>query len=82
MEENKSEFLNELCELLKKTRALGDPRGNPLSRIEYVVDGHGNEYARPIFADGSGENGYYDVCITGDSCVAILTDLSRFYSRY
>lgn len=82
MEENKAVFLNELCELLKKTRALGDPRGNPLSKIEYVVNENGEEFARPIFEDGTGKDGWYDVCITGDSCIAILTDLSRFYSRY
>ena len=80
--EDKEAFLEELCKLLQMTTNLGHPNGNPLRELRYIKDG-GEEYARPIFEDGGGENGYYDINITGDACMGILNDVyKRFIVRY
>lgn len=88
--ESKQDVLNAICEALQHTDNAGDPRGNPLKEIRYITDGveddatmspmvHNgkttSEIARPIFANGSGESGYYDVCISGDSGTAIFKDI-------
>ena len=78
MQENKQEFLNKLCELLRMTRSLG--MGNALKEIRYVKSEYG-EVARPIFEDGTGADGCYDVNISGDSCIAILSDVVRQFVR-
>ena len=76
--ENKQEFLNKLCELLRMTNAAGT--GNPLKEIRYVKSEYG-EVARPIFESGSGADGYYDINIAGDSCIAILSDVVKQFCK-
>lgn len=90
--ESKRDVLNAICEALQRTDNAGDPRGNPLKEIRYIPDGveddatmssmvHNgkttSEIARPIFENGNGENGYYDVCITGSSGTSIFKDIVR-----
>ena len=76
--ENKQEFLIKLCELLRMTNAAST--GNPLKEIRYVKSEYG-EVARPIFENGSGADGYYDINITGDSCIAILMDVVKQFVK-
>ena len=79
--ENKEEFLNQLVKLLRMTSSAGHPAGNPLKEIRYVKKGY-EEYARPVFEDGTGADGYYDVCISGDSNMGILYDMfKKFITR-
>lgn len=88
--ESKQDVLNAICEALQRTDNAGDPRGNPLKEIHYIPSGVEDdatmspivrdgktrgEIARPIFANGAGESGYYDVCISGDSGTAIFKDI-------
>lgn len=90
--ENKQEILTAICEALRLTDNAGDPRGNALREIRYIPEGvdddatlsskvHNgkttSEIARPIFENGNGENGYYDVCITGSSGTSIFKDIVR-----
>lgn len=73
--EDRQEFLNKLTELLRLTRNAGGSN-NPLKEIRLVNKPIG-DYARPIFEDGTGEDGYYDVCIDCDSNMGILIDVMR-----
>lgn len=90
--ESKQDVLNAICEALQRTDNAGDPRGNPLKEIRYIPDGveddatmssmvHNgkttSEIARPIFANGNGASGYYDVNITGGSGTSIFKDIAR-----
>ena len=75
MRESKQEFLVSLCATLQLTSAAGHPKGNPLVELRYIKKPNGDEICRPIFEDGTGETGYYDVNISGDSNIAILYDV-------
>ena len=85
-EENKQVILDKLCEAFRMTRHFGYPEGNPLKEIRYEKYGY-DEYAVPIFDDGSGEpneyypKGYYAVNITGDSGIAIIEDVVKQFVR-
>ena len=81
-EANKQEFLNKLTELLRMTSCAGHPLSNPLREIKLVTNKYGDEIARPIFEDGTGEDGYYDVNVSGDSNMGTLIDLvNKFINR-
>lgn len=81
MEATKQEFLTSLCNTLRLTSAAGHPDGNPLVELRYIMKPNGDEVCRPIFEDGTGENGYYDVHISGDSNIAILYDVVKYFCR-
>lgn len=74
MREDKQAVCTAMCEALRKTVAAGS--GNQLVEIRYIKRPDGSEIARPIFWDGCGENGYYDVNITCDSGIAIIMDIT------
>lgn len=77
----KSEFLDALCGLLRMTSCAGHPQSNPIAKIQYIKTESGDEIARPVFEDGTGANGYYDVNISGDSNIAILYDIVDKFIR-
>ena len=79
--ENKQAVCTAICNALRTTSAAGSEKNNPLVEIRYIKNVHGDEIARPIFKDGCGENGYYDVIITGDSGIAIFMDIDRQFVR-
>jgi len=82
----KQEFLSELCKLLRMTTNLG--AGNALKELRYVKDEENDEWAVPIFEDGTGEpckawpTGYYAVFITGDNNMGILSDVWNHFAKY
>ena len=79
--EDKQQILNSLCETLLLTRNAGGD-GNHLLCIKYVQKDNGDEVARPIFRNGAGSTGYYDVNISGDSGTAIIMDVvNQFVKR-
>lgn len=81
--EDKQLFLNKICEALQESNTFGNTHNNTLKEIRYVRDANGNEIARPILEDGTGEDGWYDVNINCDSCIGIYGDLWRqFISRF
>ena len=46
------------------------------------VNGHYSEVVRPIFEDGTGEDGWYDINVSMDSGTAVITDIiNQFVSR-
>lgn len=77
--ENKQEFLNKICEALQLTRQFKPNVGhNGLVEIKYIRKANGTEYASPRFEDNPDRSdGYYDVDISGDSCIGIWEDLTR-----
>lgn len=81
MKEDKQEILTAICEALRKTSAAGYPGHNPLAEIRYIQKSNGDEVARPVFEDGAGLNGYYDVNITGDSGIGMWFDLTSQFIR-
>lgn len=81
MKENKKEFCNQLCKLLQMTSCAGSVENNPLKELRFIETEWG-EVVRPIFADGNGEDGYYDVNVSGDSNMGILYDVfNRFIKK-
>ena len=79
MKENKQEICNAFLECLKLTSAAGT--GNPVVELQYMELENGDEIVRPIFADGTGKNGWYDVNVTCDSGIAIIMDLVKQFVR-
>ena len=81
MNENKQLICSAICNALRTTNAAGSPDNNPLVEIQYIQLDNGDEIARPIFADGSGQNEYYDVNISGDSGIGIWLDITEQFVR-
>ena len=79
--EDKVAFLNSLRDTLRLTSAAGHPNGNPLKELRYIKHDNGDETVRPVFEDGTGEDGYYDVNISGDSNIGILYDVVRYFCK-
>ena len=85
MREDKQEVCNAMLEALRKTSAFGYPEGNPLVELRYLPEGNGRdtEVVRPIFEDGTGNNGYYDINVGMDSGMAIIIDIvKQFVMRW
>lgn len=81
MQENKQEICNAFLKCLQLTRAAGSVTNNPVVELRYMELENGDEIVRPIFADGVGENGWYDVNVTCDSGIAIIMDLVKQFVR-
>ena len=83
-EENKTEFCNKLCDLLRMTSNLGDDRYNSLVELRYIKLDNGDEYVSPRFKNNPNRSdGYYDVNVSGDNCMGILHDVwEKFAKRY
>ena len=81
MREDKQKICDLLCETLRATSNAGDPLGNPLVELRYIKDPPDKpefkEIVRPIFADGTGENGWYDVNVSWDSGTAMIRDIVK-----
>jgi len=81
--EDKQDICDAICEALRHTGAAGSPGGNALKEIRYVREDNGDEFAIPIFEDGTGEpsvyspHGYYGVNISGDSGIGMWIDITR-----
>ena len=78
--ENKQKICDLLCTTLRETRLCsGD---NPLVDLKYMQLDGGVEIVRPLFKDGTGSNGYYDVNVSCDSGAALVMDIAtQFISR-
>ena len=77
MEENKQAICDAFLKTLLLTRAAGYG-GNPLKELRYIPE---KEIVRPVFEDGSGEDGWYDVHVACDSGIAIIMDLVSQFVR-
>ena len=85
MNENKSLICAMICEALQQTRQFRINVGhNGLKELRYIRRGETDEpnvrypeTVRPIFEDGTGENGYYDINVSCDSGAAMFIDITR-----
>lgn len=73
MREDKQLFLYEFTKLLQMTSSFGDD----LVDLKYFVDENQNEIVRPIFKNGAGSDGYYDINVNCDSCSAMIGDIYK-----
>lgn len=82
MRENKQAICDAILAALKLTSNAGHPEYNPLVELRYMRDGgRFPETVRPIFADGTGENGYYDINVSMDSGTAMFIDITNQFIR-
>lgn len=73
-----------ICEALQHTRQFRVGIGeNGLKELRYIRKGETNEpnvkypeTVRPIFEDGTGEDGYYDINVSCDSGTALFIDIA------
>ena len=78
--EDKQKICDLLCMTLRETRLFGGD-GNTLEALQYIKYDD-SEIVRPLFKDGTGANGYYDICVTWDSGAALITDIvAQFVAR-
>lgn len=74
--EDKQAICDKLCEALRLTSNAGT--GNALKELRYIPE---IEMVRPIFEDGTGENGWYDVNVNMDSGTAMIVDIANHFIR-
>ena len=79
--ENKQAICDLMCETIRMTANGGS--GNPLKELRYIPEGNGyyREVVRPIFEDGVGEDGYYDINVACDSGTAMIMDITNQFIR-
>ncbi len=79
--ENKQAICDAMCAAIRLTDSGGS--GNALKELRYIPDGNGiySEVVRPIFADGTGEDGWYDVNVGCDSGIAVIMDIVNQFVR-
>lgn len=77
MKEDKQAICDRLCEALRLTSNAGT--GNALAELRYMPEGNGHysETVRPVFEDGTGEDGWYDINVSMDSGTAMISDIIR-----
>ena len=82
--EDKKAICDAMCEALRKTSAAGNPINNALVELRYMTKEEGGRYeetVRPIFENGCGENGYYDINVSCDSGIAVIMDIMNQFVR-
>lgn len=79
--ENKQDVCNAFLKTLQTTRAAGTEGCNPLVELRYFEAPNGMEFVRPIFEDGTGKNGYYDINVSCDSGIAMIMDITHQFIR-
>ena len=77
--ENKQNVCNKMCEAIRATTA--GSMGGALKELRYMKLDNGDEIVRPIFEDGTGSDGYYDIDVTCDSGIAIIMDITKQFIR-
>ena len=77
--EDKQQVCNAMLKALQATTAFGHPDCNPLVELRYIKDknNHYYETVRPIFADGTGEDGYYDINVSCSSGTGMIIDIVK-----
>lgn len=69
---------NAMRDAIRLTGNGGADEGNPLVDLVYMP---GEEKVRPVFANGAGRNGYYDINVAGDSGTAMISDITNQFIR-
>lgn len=79
--ENKQAICDAFLKTLQLTRAAGSPENNRLVELRYMTDDWDREIVRPIFEEGNGKDGWYDINVSGDSGIAIIMDIVKQFVR-
>ena len=79
--EDKQKVCDGFLKALQLTRSAGTEGCNPLVELQYIQYPDGEERVRPIFEDGTGKDGYYDVDVTCDSGIAMIMDITNQFIR-
>lgn len=83
--ENKQCILDKMVEAIRLTSAGGIKHGgNALTELRFIPsieNGNRGDVVRPIFEDGTGENGYYDINVDCDSGIAVIMDVVNQFVR-
>ena len=74
MREDKQAICDAFLATLLLTSAAGHPSDNKLKELRYIPEA---EKVRPIFEDGTGMDGYYDINIACDSGIAMIMDITK-----
>lgn len=74
--ENKQAICDQMCAAIRLTDNGG--MNNALRELRYIPE---KEVVRPIFEDGTGNDGWYDINVACDSGSAMIVDISRWVSR-
>jgi hypothetical protein len=74
-------MLHKFLETLRLCSCAGNIIANDLVDLQYLTDERGDEWVRPIFRNGNGKHGNYDVKVTGDSNIAILYDVMEHFVK-
>ena len=76
--DNRQDICNAVRDALLLTSNAGMSSANALRELKYIPE---SETVRPIFEDGTGSDGHYDVCVWGDSGTSLIVDISRQFVR-
>ena len=74
--ENKQAICDQMCAAIRLTR--NGSTGNALKELRYIQE---KEVVRPIFEDGTGEDGWYDINVACDSGSAMIVDIANWVRR-
>lgn len=76
--DDRQNICSAMRDAIRLTGNGGGDEGNPLVDLVYMPD---EEKVRPIFANGAGRNGYYDINVAGDSGTAMISDITNQFIR-
>ena len=71
--EDKQEICNCVLVALMHTYNAGCLISNPLVELQYIEE---KEIVRPIFLDGTGKDGCYDINVHMDSGTSVIVDIA------
>ena len=74
--ENKQAICDAICQAIRLT--YNGSTGNALKELRYDPE---LEIVRPVFEDGTGEDGWYDINVACDSGTAMIVDVAKWIRR-
>ena len=72
--DDRQDICNAVRDALVLTSNAGLSEANALAELKYIPE---KETVRPVFEDGTGSDGYYDVCVAWRSGTAVICDIIR-----
>ena len=77
-DEDKQQICNAICEALQYTYNAGCPLNNRLKELQYIKE---KEVVRPIFVDGAGSDGRFDINVHMDSGTSVIIDIANQFIK-
>ena len=79
-DEDIQEICNSMVVTLAYTYNAGNLLNNPLTELKYIKDDE-KEIVRPIFLDGTGKNGEFDINVHMDSGTSVIIDITNQFIK-